>query len=324
VGLDAQRLLTGADLDALDDDELQRQVGDTLIFAEVDPLQKERIIRAFQRSGYDVGCLGDGINDAPALHAADVGISVDTAADVAKESASIVLLEKDLDVLAAGVRLGRRTFANTLKYIFVTTSANFGNMASMAGVAIFLPFLPLLPFQILLINLLTDLPGMTIATDTADAEQLQQPGVWNIGVVGTFMVVFGAVSSAFDFLTFGVLRLGFGADEALFRSGWFLESIATELAVMLVLRTHRPFFRSRPGTALLVTSIAVALISLAIPFSPLAEPLELVPLPGPVLLALGAITAGYVIATELAKARFYRHGGPGAAPPITAGQRPAL
>ncbi len=306
VGLDPKHLLTGVELSGMDDDDLARQVGEVVVFAEVDPVQKERIIRAFQKAGYDVGCLGDGINDAPALHAADVGISVDTAADVAKEAASIVLLEKDLDVLVQGVRLGRRTFANTLKYIFVTTSANFGNMASMAGAALFLPFLPLLPFQILLINFLTDLPGTTIATDTVDAEQLQQPGVWDLGVIRTFMLTFGVVSSAFDFLTFGVLRMGFGADAALFRSGWFLESVATELAVMLVLRTRRPFFRSRPGTALLITSVAVALASLAIPFSPLAEPLGLVPLPVPVLLALGTITAGYILATELAKARFYR------------------
>jgi Mg2+-importing ATPase len=233
---------------------------------------------------------------------------------VAKDAASIVLLENDLNVLVQGVRLGRRTFANTLKYIFVTTSANFGNMASMAGAALFLPFLPLLPVQILLINFLTDLPGTTIATDTVDAEQLQQPGVWDLGVIRAFMLTFGVVSSAFDFLTFGVLRLGFGTDAALFRSGWFLESVATELAVMLVLRTRRPFIRSRPGPALLGTSVAVALASLAIPFSPLAESLGLVPLPVPVLLALGAITAGYVLVTELAKARFYRR----ATPPLSA------
>jgi P-type Mg2+ transporter len=310
VGLDARHLLTGADLREMDDEELARQVGDAVIFAEVDPVQKRRIIRAFQQAGHDVGCLGDGINDAPALHAADVGISVNTAADVAKDAASIVLLENDLNVLVQGVRLGRRTFANTLKYVFVTTSANFGNMASMAGAALFLPFLPLLPVQILLINFLTDLPGTTIATDTVDAEQLHQPGVWDLGVIRAFMLTFGVVSSAFDFLTFGVLRLGFGADAALFRSGWFLESVATELAVMLVLRTRRPFIRSRPGPALLGTSVAVALASLAIPFSSLAESLGLVPLPVPVLLALGAITAGYILVTELAKALFYRRATP--------------
>jgi Mg2+-importing ATPase len=226
--------------------------------------------------------------------------------DVAKDAAAIVLLEKDLEVLMDGVRLGRQTFANTLKYIFVTTSANFGNMASMAGATLFLPFLPLLPLQILLINFLTDLPGTTIASDAVDEEQLQRPGVWSLRFIRDFMITFGLVSSAFDFLTFGVLRLGLGADADIFRSGWFLESVGTELAVMLVLRTRRPCFHSRPGSALLVSSIAVALAALAIPFSPLAGPLGFVALPAPVLLALGAITVGYILATEGAKARFYR------------------
>jgi Mg2+-importing ATPase len=306
VGLDATHLLTGDDLRGMADDELARQVGATVVFAEVDPVQKERIVRALQRTGDDVGCLGDGINDAPALHAADVGISVDSAVDVAKDAASIVLLEKDLGVLLAGVRLGRRTFANTLKYIFVTTSANFGNMASMAAASLFLPFLPLLPFQILLINFLTDLLGTTIATDSADPEQLVRPGVWDLRFIRNFMITFGLVSSAFDILTFSVLRLGFDAQEALFRSGWFVESVATELAVMLILRTRRPFFRSRPGRALLGSSIVVAGVTLAVPFSPLASPLGLVPIPLSVLMALGAITAGYVLTTELAKVLFYR------------------
>jgi Mg2+-importing ATPase len=306
VGLDARTVLTGQDLSQMTDETLARRAVDVVIFAEVDPVQKERIVRALRRSGHDVGYLGDGINDAPALHAADVGISVDSAVDVAKDAAAIVLLEKDLEVLMDGVRLGRQTFANTLKYIFVTTSANFGNMASMAGATLFLPFLPLLPLQILLINFLTDLPGTTIASDAVDEEQLQRPGVWSLRFIRDFMITFGLVSSAFDFLTFGVLRLGLGADADIFRSGWFLESVGTELAVMLVLRTRRPCFHSRPGSALLVSSIAVALAALAIPFSPLAGPLGFVALPAPVLLALGAITVGYILATEGAKARFYR------------------
>ncbi len=305
VGLPAKRIVSGTELRELSDDQLAHYVDDVAVFAEVDPAQKLRIIRALQRAGFDVGYLGDGINDAPALHAADVGISVDTAVDVAKDAASIVLLEKNLNVLVDGVKLGRRTFANTLKYIFVTTSANFGNMASMAAVSVLLPFLPLLPLQILLINFLTDLPGTTIATDRVDPEQLRRPGVWDIRAIRSFMIVFGLVSSAFDFLTFGVLRLGFAADEGLFRSAWFIESVATELAVMLVLRSQRPFFRSRPGAALLWSSIAVAVVSVAIPFTPAAEPLGLVPIPAAVLLALAAITAGYVAVTELAKAVFY-------------------
>jgi Mg2+-importing ATPase len=280
-------------------------------------MQKLRIIHALQHAGYDVGYMGDGINDAPSLRAADVGISVDTAVDVAKDAASIVLLEKDLDVVVDGVQLGRRTFANTLKYIFVTTSANFGNMASMAAVSVLLPFLPLLPMQILLINFLTDLPGTTIATDRVDPEQVHRPGVWDLGAIRAFMIVFGLVSSAFDFITFGVLRLGFAVGEDLFRSGWMIESVATELAVMLVLRTRRPFFRSRPGAALLWSSIAIALLTLALPYSPIAEPLGLVPIPPTLLLALVAITAGYVLATELVKRWFYGRRG------VTEGSRDA-
>jgi Mg2+-importing ATPase len=305
VGLETRQVVTGAELTEISDDQLEDCVRHTTVFAEVDPVQKLRIIRALQRGGYDVGYLGDGINDAPSLHAADVGISVNSAVEVARDAASIVLLEKNLDVLLEGVRVGRRTFANTLKYIFVTTSANFGNMASMAAVSVLLPFLPLLPLQILLINFLTDLPGTTIASDRVDPEHLRQPGVWDLRAIRNFMIVFGLVSSAFDFITFGVLRLGFAADEGLFRSAWLIESVATELAVMLVLRTQRPFFRSRPSGALLWSSLAVALIAVVIPYTAAAEPLGLVPLPGLVLLALVAITTGYVVTTEVAKAFFY-------------------
>jgi Mg2+-importing ATPase len=250
--------------------------------------------------------MGDGINDAPALHAADVGISVDTAVDVAKESAAIVLLDKDLGVLLQGVRQGRRTFANTMKYVFTTTSANFGNMLSMAGAAALLPFLPLLPYQILLINFLTDLPATTIATDRVDPEQLDRPHSWNLGFVQSFMIVFGLVSSAFDFLTFGVLRLGFGADATLFRSGWFLESVATELLVLFVLRTRRPFFRSQPSRLLAAASLGILAVTLLVLYGPFGSVLGLEPLPLTVLGALAVITAGYVAATEVAKRAFYR------------------
>jgi Mg2+-importing ATPase len=250
---------------------------------------------------------GAGELDGLALHAADVGISVDTAADVAKDAASIVQLEKVLDILTEGVRLGRRTFASTLKYLFVTTSADFGNMASGAAATLVLPFLPLLPLQIPVLNFLTDLPGTTIATDAVDHEQLERPGAWDLGSLRTFMIVFGLVSSAFDALTFVVVRGGCGAGEALFRSGWFPESVGTELAVMLVLRTRRPFFRSRPSATLLGSSLAVAVVALAIPFGPAAEALGFVPAPAPVLLALGAITGGYVPATEVAKRLLYRY-----------------
>jgi Mg2+-importing ATPase len=219
IGLEAERDVVGPDLRRMSDGEIAAAVGDASIFAEVDPIQKKQVIRAFRAAGHSVGYLGDGINDAPALHAADVGISVDTAVDVAKEAASIVLLEKDLATLMEGIKLGRQTFANTLKYIFVTISANFGNMASMAAATLFLPFLPLLPLQILLLNFLSDLLGTTIATDTVDPEMVQRPGVWDIHLIRNFMLTFGLVSSAFDILTFLTLRLGFAAEAELFHSG---------------------------------------------------------------------------------------------------------
>ncbi len=306
VGLDPTAVLVGTEIDTLDDAALAKRATGTRIFAEVEPLAKERIIRALRMSGQVVGYLGDGINDAPALHAADVGISVETAVDVAKEAAAIVLLDKDLRVLLDGVRQGRRTFANTMKYVFTTTSANFGNMLSMAVAAATLPFLPLLADQILLINFLTDFPSTTIATDEVDEEQLEQPHSWDISFVRRFMLVFGAISSVFDLATFAVLRIGFGADATTFRSGWFLESVATELAVLFVLRTRRSFFRSRPSRLLLLSSIAVGVLTVAIPYSPVAAALGL---DGPalgLLVVLAAITALYVATTEVAKRRFYR------------------
>ncbi len=305
VGLDATAALTGAEVDRLDDVSLAVRARRTAIFAEIEPIQKERVIRALRAYGEVVGYLGDGINDAPALHAADVGLSVDTAVDVAKEAAAIVLLEKDLSVLLEGVRQGRRTFANTMKYIFVNTSASFGNMLSLAAAAAFLPFLPLLADQILLLNFLSDFPATTIATDTVDPEQVQRPHRWDIRFVRNFMILFGGISSVFDLLTFGVLRWGFSADATLFRSGWFLESVATEIAVLLILRTRRPFFRSRPSRLLLISSLAVAGLTVAVPYSPLAAPLGLDGPPLPILAALAIITALYVAATELAKGRFY-------------------
>jgi Mg2+-importing ATPase len=304
VGLDADRLLTGADIDRLDQHELADRAAETTVFAEAEPLHKERIVGALRQAGQVVGFLGDGINDAAALHAADVGISVDTAVDVAKQSAAIVLLDKSLAVVADGVRLGRQTFTNTLKYIRVTTSANFGNVLSMAAAAGFLPFLPLLPRQILLLNFLSDIPGTTIAGDAVDPEQVQRPRAWNLRSIRNFMVVFGLLSSVFDILTFLTLRLGFGVGAALFRSGWFIESTVTELAVMLVLRTNRPFWRSRPGRALLGSSVAVAAVTIALPYSPLAGPLGLVAVPAGILAALVGLTALYVIANEAAKRRF--------------------
>jgi Mg2+-importing ATPase len=301
VGLPAERFLTGRDIDDLDDRDLALRAAGTYVFCEVDPLHKERVVEALRANDEIVGFLGDGINDAVALQSADIGISVDTAVDVAKRSASIVLLDKSLAVVADGVRLGRQTFANTLKYIRVTTSANFGNMLSMAAAAAFLPFLPLLPRQILLLNFLSDIPGMTIADDTVDPEQLERPRSWNLSSIRNFMIVYGLISSAFDIGTFLVLRLGFEANATVFRSGWFIESTVTELAVMLILRTDRPFFRSRPGRALLVSSLATACITIALPYGPVAGLLGLVTVPAGILAALVGLTGLYVGVNELSK-----------------------
>jgi Mg2+-importing ATPase len=256
-----------------------------------------------------VGYMGDGINDASALHAADVGISVAGAVDVAKESADIVLLEKDLQVLAAGVREGRVTFANTLKYIFMATSANFGNMFSMAGASLFLPFLPLLPKQILLTNLMTDFPAMTIAGDSVDPEMVDHPRRWDIGFIRRFMIVFGLVSSAFDYLTFGVLLGLMHAKRIQFRTGWFVESVVSATLIVLVVRTRKRFYRSRPSRALLVATVGVIAAVLALPYTTLARLLGLTPLPLVFLPALAGIVAGYVLAAEVAKNFFYKRMG---------------
>ena len=250
---------------------LLRRVVDVDVFAEIEPNQKERIILALRKAGNVVGYMGDGINDASALHAADVGISVESAVDVAKEAADIVLLEKDLGVLVQGVREGRTTFANTLKYVFMATSANFGNMFSMAGVSLFLPFLPLLPKQILLTNLLTDVPEMTIATDRVDDEMVDYPRRWDIKAIRKFMMTFGLVSSVFDYLTFGALLFVLHATQDQFRTGWFLESVISASLIVLVIRSRKPFFKSRPSQYLFMATLLVVVVTLILPFTPLGE-----------------------------------------------------
>lgn len=313
VGLDPKSMITGEELAALRDEALWHRAPRTTLFVEVDPQQKERIVRALQRTGHAVGYLGDGINDAPALHAADVGISVDQAVDVARESADIVLLRHDLGVLRRGVEDGRRTFANTLKYICITTSANFGNMVSMALVVPLLPFLPLAAKQILLNNFLSDLPSAAISTDNVDGELVMRPQRWQISDVQRFMVVFGLISSAFDLVTFAVLILILHADQMAFQTTWFVISLLTELAVVLVLRTHRPAFRSRPGRLLLWTTLVVMVFALAVPFlGPFASAFDFAPLSLPYLLVVFWIVIGYVVATEGAKAWFYQVGADGA------------
>ena len=309
IGLEAGGVITGQELDELSSEALWQQVGQVNLFAEVDPNQKERIIDALQKTGHVVGYMGDGVNDAPSLHTADVGISVDQAVDVAKEAADFVLMEKDLNVLHQGIIEGRKTFTNTMKYIFMATSANFGNMFSMAGASLFLPFLPMLPKQILLINFMTDLPEMTIATDNVDVERTQQPQHWDIRFIWRFMLVFGTLSSIFDFLTFGFLFYVLKADEATFHSGWFVESVLSAIMVVFVLRTQRRFLQSRPGRPLMIMSTAVALAALIIPYSPLAGIMGFTPLSPQILAVLMLLVVLYLAAAETVKRWFFRHYG---------------
>jgi Mg2+-importing ATPase len=305
VNLPLQGVLTGSELNDLHDEALWHLAERTTIFAEVDPNQKERIILALQKTGHVVGYMGDGINDAPALHAADVGLSVDTAVDVAKDAADFVLLKKDLAILRQGIDEGRVTFANTLKYILTTISANFGNMFSMAGASIFLTFLPLTAPQILLNNFLSDIPAVTIASDNVDPEMVQRPHRWNTRFIRNYMILFGLVSSIFDFLTFGILLYVFHASPEVFRTGWFVESLLTELVIALVVRTRHLFFRSRPGTLLLVSTLIFIGITLVLPYLPFISVFGFVPLPAPLMLAMIGLTALYVVATEVTKKYFY-------------------
>jgi len=307
VGLPEPKALTGSELEKLSDEALMQRVQQTNVFAEVEPNQKERIIIALKKAGNVVGYLGDGINDASALHAADVGISVESAVDVAKEAADIVLMAKDLNVLIEGVKEGRITFANTLKYIFMATSANFGNMFSMAGISLFLPFLPLLPSQILLTNLLTDFPELTIATDRVDKELTNKPRRMDIKFIRNFMIVFGFLSSIFDYLTFGALLLLLHAQPEQFRTGWFLESVISASLVVLVIRTRQSILNSKPGKYLLTATLATIAVTIIIPWTPLATLLGFQALPLSFVLVLGAIVAFYIIAAESVKHIFYNH-----------------
>ena len=306
MGLSDTKILTGPDLSQLSDTALLNRVADVDVFAEIEPNQKERIILAFKKAGNVVGYMGDGMNDASALHAADVGISVESAVDVAKDAADIVLLEKDLGVLVEGVREGRATFANTLKYVFMATSANFGNMFSMAGVSLILPFLPLLPKQILLTNLMTDFPEMTIATDSVDKEMIDYPRRWDIKAIRKFMITFGIVSSVFDYLTFGLLLLVLHASQMQFRTGWFLESVISASLIVLVIRSRKPFFKSRPGKYLLMATLSIVVVTVIVPLTPVAEMLGFSPLPLSFLLLIGFIVLLYIVTAEVAKRVFYK------------------
>ncbi len=309
VGFGKAEVLTGAELDDLRDEALWHAVEDTVIFAQVDPNQKERIILALKKRGNVVGYLGDGINDAPSLHSADVGISVYNAVDVAKEAADLVLLRQDLDVLRQGILQGRETFANTLKYVFMATSANFGNMFSVAGASLFLPYLPMLPKQILLINFLTDLPEMTIANDNVDEALVERPHRWDINFIRRFMIVFGPLSSFFDLATFGVLLWLLKASEEAFHTGWFIESVISAALVVFAVRTRRPVTHSRPSRAMLAVTGGVAAIAMALPYSPVASLMGFTPLPPVYLLVILGIVAVYFLAAEFTKRWFYQHYG---------------
>ena len=302
AGLDTSRVLTGADIEQLDDPALADAARTVRVYAAVDPLQKERIVLALKRLDHAVGFLGDGINDAAALRVADVGIAVDTGADVAKQAAALVILDKNLDVIADGIRLGRRTFANTLKYVRITISANFGNMVSLVLASVILPFIPLLPAQILLLNLLSDGPALAIATDRVDPEQEQSPRTWNMRSIRGFMVLFGIVSSVFDVTAFVVLRNYIHADPELFRSSWFVLSLFTELIALLVLRTNRSSFRSRPGRVLTEASLLMVAVGLLVGLTDVGALVQMQPLPTDALVLVLVLSLGYILANEATKA----------------------
>jgi Mg2+-importing ATPase len=301
VGLNTDQMVLGDDLDRIDDTALGHVVEQANVFARVSPAQKNRIILALKQRHHVVGFLGDGINDAPSLHAADVGISVATGVDVAKEAAELILLERGLNVLHKGIIEGRKAFGNVMKYLLMGTSSNFGNMFSMAGAFVFLPFLPMLPTQILLNNFLYDLSQVTIPTDNVDATFIQKPQRWDIKLIRDFMIFIGPISSIFDFLTFLVMLAIFHAAEPLFHTGWFVESLATQTLVLFVIRTSGNPFRSRPSLPLTITVIMIVALGLILPFTPLAVPLKFVPLPGMYFLFLAGATLTYLLLVEVVK-----------------------
>lgn len=301
IQLNAENVITGSQLDTMTEDALRTNLMHTDIFAEVVPEQKERIVKALQQLGHTVGYLGDGINDANALKAADVGISIDNAVDVAKEAADLVLLDQNIDVIREGVEEGRKTFINTMKYIYVVTSANFGNMLSMAIASVVLPFLPLLPVQILLNNFLSDLPSIAIASDNVDKELLVKPQRWDIKNIRRFMILFGMQSSLFDFITFWLLYGYFHASVQTLRTGWFMESLLSQILILQVLRTRHIFFKSRPSKYLLSASLFTFAACLIIPYLPIANELELFPLPANILAGIVIVVLVYMVFAEITK-----------------------
>lgn len=306
VGLNAESILTGSQVEAMTDGELAATIADTHVFARLSPAHKQRIIRALQQQGHVVGFMGDGINDAPALHVADVGISVDSAVDIAKAAASVVLLEKDLMVLDAGVIEGRKVFVNILKYIRMGASSNFGNMFSVLGASVFLPFVPMAPIQVLTNNLLYDFSQIPIPTDTVGSEQTEKPRPWQIGEIRKFVLCIGPISSIFDYTTFFIMLYVFGcwdpARASLFQTGWFVESLITQTLIVHVIRTNQiPFLHSRASWQLTMTTLAIIAIAIGLPYSPLAPALGFTALPGLYWIILSATLIGYVVLTQLVK-----------------------
>ena len=306
VGLDGGRIVLGSELEHMSDPALAQVVEQTSVFARVSPAQKNRILMALKSRHHVVGFLGDGINDAPSLHAADVGISVATAVDVAKDAATIILMERSLQVLHDGILEGRKAFGNVIKYLLMGTSSNFGNMFSMAGAFVFLPFLPMLPTQILLNNFLYDLAQVTIPTDNVDASFMRKPQHWDIGLIRNFMLFIGPISSIFDFLTFFLMLALFHASAPLFHTGWFVESLATQTLVLFIIRTAGNPLRSRPSIPLTITTLLMVAVGIILPYSPLAAALGFTPLPALYFLFLIGMTAVYLLLVELVKRRLMR------------------
>jgi Mg2+-importing ATPase len=297
--------MIGEEMHHMSSHSLTQKVKHVDIFAEIEPNQKEQIILALRKSGYVVGYMGDGINDTPALHAADASISVDTATDIVKESADFVLLEKDLRVLAKGIDEGRRTFYNTLKYIFMATSANFGNMFSMAGASLFLSFLPLLPKQVLLVNLLTDIPEMAISTDNVDKEMIKKPRKWNIKFIQKFMLYFGLLSTLFDYITFIILLIVLNLSIEQFRTMWFIESVISAASIVLVIRTRDKFYKNRPSKYLIIFTLAIIAVVILVPYTIIGKIFGFVSPQLVYLIIIGNIVLAYMVMAEIVKKKFY-------------------
>jgi Mg2+-importing ATPase len=307
LGFEIKRIALGSELAQINDDALARLAEEANVFARVTPAQKDRVMIALRKNGHVVGFLGDGINDAPSLKTADVSISVDNAVDVAKESADIILLQKDLTVLQQGILEGRKTFGNTMKYIMMSTSSNFGNMFSVAVGSLFLPFLPMRPIQILLNNLLYDLSQSTIPTDNVDEEYVEKPKRWNISFIRRYMVALGPISSIFDFLTFFIMLLIFNATEPLFQTAWFMESLFTQTLIIFVIRTRRtPFYKSKPGKLLILSSLGALAGALILPFTPLGALFSFVEPPALFFVILAGLVTVYLLMVEAVKKWFYR------------------